>query len=236
MTFAERVHEWFGVQDMTTGKPMTGLIRFSVPLLIGNLAQQLYNTVDSIVVGNFVGTTALAAVGGRTAQIINLMVGFFVGLASGAMVVISQYYGAGERQRLEDTVHTAVAFCILAGLFLTAIGEIFAPWALRILGTPEDTIPESLQYMRIYFIGTVPLLLFNVGSGILRAVGDSKRPLYYLIVCCVLNIILDIVFVTIFHWNVRGVAWATTISLYISAGLILWNLCTTEAIYRLDKR
>lgn len=219
--------------DLTQGVIWKKLLRFFFPILIGTLFQQLYNTVDAIIVGRFVGTTALAAVGGSAAQIINLLVGFFVGLSSGAMVIISQYFGAHNRERLHDAVHTAIAFAIVAGAILTVVGILIAPWALRFVRNPADIMDESVLYLRIYFVGIVPLMLFNIGSGILRAVGDSRRPLYYLLICCALNIGLDILFVGRFQLGVAGVAWATVISLTVSAILILINLCTTDAPYRL---
>ena len=220
--------------DLTEGVIWKKLIVFFFPILLGTLFQQLYNTVDAIIVGRFVGTLALAAVGGSAAMIINLIVGFFVGLSSGAMVIISQYYGASDPEHLSEAVHTSIAFAIAAGAFLTVAGILSAPWMLRIVHNPEDIMADSILYLRIFYVGTIPLMLFNIGSGILRAVGDSKRPLYYLIVCCVLNIVLDIVFVTVFHMGVAGVAWATVISLAVSALLILINLSTTTALYRLE--
>ena len=219
--------------DLTEGVIWKKLLRFFFPILLGTLFQQLYNTVDAIIVGNFVGTLALAAVGGSAAMIINLVVGFFVGLSSGAMVIISQYYGANDRRNLSEAVHTAIAFGVVAGAALSVIGVLIAPWALRLVHNPADTMADSVAYLRIYFVGLIPLMLFNIGSGILRAVGDSKRPLYYLVVCCVLNIILDTVFVTVFHMGVAGVGWATVIALSVSALLILGNLCTAETPYQL---
>ncbi len=219
--------------DLTTGVIWKKLLRFFFPILLGTLFQQFYNTVDAIIVGNFVGAHALAAVGGSPALIINLAVGFFVGLASGATVIISHYYGAGDREGLSKTVHTAVAFCLLSGALLTAAGWLLAPAALRLVHTPEDIFAESLTYLRIYFLGTTFMLLFNVGSGILRAVGDSKHPLYYLITCALLNVALDLVFVTAFRMGVAGVALATVLSLLVSAMLIVYNLSSSEAPYRL---
>ena len=219
--------------DLTEGVIWRKLLRFFFPILLGTLFQQLYNTVDAIIVGQFVGTLALAAVGGSAALIINLIVGFFVGLSSGAMVIISQFYGANDRSRLSDAVHTAIAFAVAAGALLTVLGILLAPWALALVHNPPDIMADSVLYLRIYFVGMIPSLLFNIGSGILRAVGDSKRPLYYLIICCVLNIVLDIVFVTVFKMGVAGVAWATVAALTVSAALILHNLCATDAIYQL---
>ena len=222
--------------NLTEGVIWKQLLKFFFPILLGTLFQQLYNTVDAIIVGNYVGATALAAVGGSPSQISNLLVGFFVGLASGAMIIISHYYGAGDKQRLQETVHTAIAFSLITGAVLTVFGFFLTPWMLEVMRTPADIIEDSAVYLRIFFLGTVPLMVFNTGSGILRAVGDSKRPLYYLIVCCVLNIILDIVFVTVFHLGVAGVAWATIISLTVSAGLTVWSLCVTTAAYQLSFR
>ncbi len=222
--------------DLTEGVIWKKLLRFFFPILLGTLFQQLYNTVDAIIVGRFVGTMALAAVGGSAALLINLIVGFFVGLSSGAMVIISQYYGANDKKSLSEAVHTAIAFGVAAGAVLTIVGIAVAPWALRLVHNPEDIMEDSVRYLRIYFAGIIPLLLFNIGSGILRAVGDSRRPLYYLMICCVLNIVLDILFVSAWKMGVAGVGWATVISLTISAVLILLNLCTTDALYQLRIR
>ena len=219
--------------NLTEGIIWKQLLKFFFPILLGTLFQQLYNTIDAIIVGNFVGSHALAAVGGSPSQILNLLIGFFVGLASGAMIIISHYFGAGDRKALSDTVHTAVAFCLITGAALSALGYFLSPWMLRAVRTPEDIMADSASYLRTFFIGIIPLMLFNIGSGILRAVGDSKRPLYYLIVCCVLNIILDIVFVTLLKLGVLGVAWATVISLTVSAGLVVWSLHTTSEAYQL---
>ena len=222
--------------NLTEGVIWKKLLGFFFPIVLGTLFQQLYNTVDAIIVGNFVGTLALAAVGGSAALIINLVVGFFVGLASGAMVIISQYYGANDKENLSKAVHTAIAFAVLAGAVLTVVGILIAPWALELVHNPADIMEDSVTYLRIYFAGIIPLLIFNIGSGILRAVGDSRRPLYYLVVCCVLNILLDILFVTAFKMGVAGVGWATVISLTVSAALILINLCTTAQPYRMSIR
>ncbi len=214
--------------NLTEGVIWKQLLKFFFPILLGTLFQQLYNTIDAIIVGNFVGSHALAAVGGSPSQILNLLIGFFVGLASGAMIIISHYFGAGDRKALSDTVHTAVAFCLVTGAALSVLGYFLSPWMLRAVRTPEDIMADSASYLRTFFIGIIPLMLFNIGSGILRAIGDSKRPLYYLIVCCVLNIILDIVFVTLLKLGVLGVARATVISLTVSAGLVVWSLHTTS--------
>lgn len=222
--------------DLTQGVIWKKLLAFFFPILLGMLFQQLYNTVDAIIVGKFVGTDALAAVGGSAAVIINLVIGFFTGLASGATVIISQHFGARDYDRLSRTVHTAVTFCLIVGAALMVIGYYMAPGALRLVKNPEDIMEQSVLYLRIYFSGTTASLLFNVGSGILRAVGDSKRPLYYLVVCCLLNIVLDILFVTAFDMGVAGAAWATVISLAVSAALIIISMSRTDGPHRLSIR
>ena len=219
--------------DLTQGSILRGLFRFFFPVLFGMLFQQLYNTVDAIVVGRVVGHEALAAVGGSPAVIINLVIGFFTGLASGATVIISQYFGSHDDEQLARAAHTILAFSLLAGAALTVLGWLSAPWSLRITRTPEDIIALSLEYLRIYYLGTVPLLLFNVGSGILRAVGDSRWPLIFLSICCALNIALDLLFVAVLHLGVPGVAWATMLSLSVSAVCVTVHLVRAKEAYRL---
>jgi putative MATE family efflux protein len=219
--------------DLTKGVIWKKLLQFFYPIAVGMLFQQLYNAVDAIVVGQFVGTKALAAVGGSPAVILNLTIGFFIGLSSGATVIISQYFGAGDRENVSRAVHTSIAFSIAGGAVLTVAGFLIAPWALRVVHTPEDTMVYSLQYLRIFFAGTIALLVFDMGSGILRAVGDSKTPLYYLVFCCIANIVLDLLFVAVFKWEVAGAAWATVIALVLSGALITAKLCRTGEAYRL---
>ena len=208
---------------MTEGVIWKQLLFFAIPLLLGNLFQLLYNTVDSIVVGNFVGGGALAAVGASN-PIINLLVSFFMGIATGAGVVISRYFGAEDRENLSRAVHTSMMLVFLAGIFLMAAGAILSPLLLKATGTPEDVLPDAVVYLRIYFFGIIPVLLYNMGAGVLRSVGDSKRPLYYLIVASVVNIGLDLLFVIVFQMGVAGVAWATLIAQSLSAFLVLLNL------------
>ncbi|HPS74839.1 MAG TPA: MATE family efflux transporter [Oscillospiraceae bacterium] len=222
--------------DLTQGVIWRKLLRFFFPIAVGMLFQQLYNAVDAVIVGKFVGTRALAAVGGSPAVILNLTIGFFIGLSSGATVIISQYFGAGDRENVSRAVHTAIAFSVAAGALLTVVGWFISPWALRAVRTPDDITAYSLQYLRIFFLGTVPLLLFDMGSSILRAVGDSKSPLYYLVFCCLSNIVLDLLFVVGFHWEVAGAAWATVIAMVLSAALIVWKLCRAREAYRLVLR
>ena len=222
--------------DLTRGSILGKLTRFFFPILFGMLFQQLYNTVDAVIVGKCVGPGALAAVGGSPAAITNLIIGFFTGLGTGATVIVAQYFGSREQELMERAAHTILAFCILAGLALTALGGFLAPWALRLVSTPADILADSTVYLRIYFAGAVPLLLFNVGSGILRALGDSRSPLRYLGVCCVLNIALDLLFVAALRMGVAGVAWATVLSLTVSALLVLRHLAAPDSLCRFSLR
>lgn len=222
-------------QLMTEGVIWKQLILFSIPLLIGNLFQQLYNTVDSIIVGNYVGSHALAAVGAST-PIINLLVGFFMGIATGAGIIISQFFGARDYDRLKKSIHTSFALSIWAGIFLTIIGIIFSPQILSLMGTPKDVFDDSVLYLRIYFLGSLFLLVYNMGAGVLRAVGDSKRPLYYLCLSSVINIILDLIFVIGFKMGVAGVALATLIAQGISAILLIIQLVRSKESYAVNVR
>ncbi|MDY4200228.1 MAG: MATE family efflux transporter, partial [Candidatus Fimadaptatus sp.] len=188
------------------------LLIYFFPILLGTFFQQLYNTVDAVVVGNYLGKEALAAVGGATGTIINLLVGFFVGLSSGATVVISQYFGSGDEEGVSRAVHTSIALSLAGGIFLTFVGIFGARWALEMMGTTADVIGGATDYMRIYFAGVIMNLLYNMSSGILRAIGDSRRPMIYLIICCLVNIVLDILFVGFMHMGVAGAAIATITS------------------------
>lgn len=217
---------------ITTGVISQQLLLFFFPILLGTFFQQLYNTVDAVVVGQFVGKEALAAVGGATGTLINLLVGFFVGLSSGATVIISQYYGAQKSQEVSSAVHTAAALCLAAAAFFTAAGLAFSHPALRAMGTPLDIMDNALLYIRVYFAGIVFPLVYNMGSGILRAVGDSRRPLYFLIICCMANLVLDVVFVAGLRMGVFGAAAATLISQAVSAVLVVLSLMKTDRSYR----
>lgn len=219
--------------NLTEGPIRGKLLRFLFPVMLGMLFQQLYNTVDAIIVGKYVGKEALAAVGGSPAMIINLVIGFFTGLGAGATVIAAQYFGAQNRNMLSRTVHTAFAFSLAVGAVLTVLGMWLTPWALSAVDTPPDILELSAEYLRIYFSGTIFTLIFNVGSGILRAVGDSRRPLYYLIVCCVLNIVLDLVFVKALGLGAAGVGYATVVSLAVSAVLVTVSLCLSQQAHRL---
>ena len=216
--------------DMTESVIWKSIITFAIPLLIGNLFQQLYNTVDSIVVGNFVGKEALAAVGSTT-TIINMLVGFFMGLSTGASVIISQYFGAKDHKKLHDAVHTSIAMTFLLGIIMTFVGIILSPTLLKFMNTPDDVIPLSSLYLKIYFAGIIGLMLYNMGSSILRAIGDSKKPLYFLIFSSIVNTILDLVFVVLFGMGVDGVAWATLIAQASSAVLVLYTLYKSKESY-----
>lgn len=209
------------------------LLLFFFPILFGTFFQQLYNTADAMVVGRFVGKQALAAVGGSTSTLINLLVGFFIGLSSGATVVISQYYGAGKADKVHWAVHTSVAFSVVGGLVMMVVGIACAHPALVAMKTPDDVMGHSMVYLRIYFIGTVANLLYNMGAGILRAVGDSKRPLYFLIISCFINIALDLFFVAYLKIGVAGAALATILSQCISAAMVMVCLMRTKDIYQL---
>lgn len=217
---------------MINGNIAKSIIVFSLPLLAGNLFQQFYNTVDSIVVGNFVGKEALAAVG-STSSIINMIVGFFMGLSMGASVVISQYYGADDDRKVHDSVHTSIVMTFIVGIIMTFIGVMISPILLQAMKTPTDVMAEATLYLRIYFLGILGLMVYNMGSAILRAIGDSKKPLYFLIFASIINVILDLVFVIGFKLGVAGVALATICAQCMSALLILVVLMKTEASYAL---
>lgn len=207
------------------------LLFFFLPILIGSIFQQLYNTVDTIIVGQFVGTAALAAVG-ATGTLINLLVGFFVGMSSGATVIISQHYGAKNDKAVSLAVHTSIALTIFFGIILMVFGIVTAPSLLKMISVPDDIIASSTLYMRIYFLGMIPSLFYNVGAGILRAIGDAKRPLYFLIISTIANIIFDFILVVIVKLGVAGVGIATVLCQCISALLVLWVLLKTTDSYR----
>ncbi|MBQ9824996.1 MAG: MATE family efflux transporter [Solobacterium sp.] len=217
---------------MTEGKITPLIIRFAIPLLLGNIFQQLYNMVDSWVVGNYVSNEAFSAVG-TVGPIINMLIGFFMGLSSGASVVISQYFGAQKEDQVSETVHTAIMMTIVLSVLITILGIIMMPVLLGIMNTPAEVLPDARLYLTIYFAGVSGLLFYNIGSGILQATGDSKRPFYYLATAAVTNIILDLVFVIVFHMGVEGVAFATVIAQLISAVLIIFTLLKADSCIRL---
>ena len=221
--------------DMTKGNITKHLINFALPLMVGNLFQQLYNMVDTWVVGNFVSNEAFSAVGTVT-PIINMLIGFFLGLSSGAGVVISQYYGAQREEKVRQAVHTSMVLTFLLGIVFTAAGILMTPLMLRLMKTPAEVAPEQTTYLTIYFAGVMGLLIYNMGSGILRAVGDSRRPFYFLLVSAVLNTGLDLLFVLKFGMGVEGVAYATIIAQAVSALLTVWVLLRAEGCIRLELR
>ena len=216
--------------DMTEGNIWKQMLHFSIPMAIGLLFQQLYNTVDTLVVGQFVGQQAQAAVG-STGPIINTVVGFCAGLATGASVVISQRYGAHDNEGLGKAVHTTVALTFIVSVLATALGQLIIGPMLQFMQTPEDVMPESGAYLSIYFAGITGILFYNLGSGILRAVGDSRRPLVYLIISALLNTALDLLFVLAFGMGVDGVAYATILSQILSALLVLFSLTQEKENY-----
>lgn len=220
--------------QITEGVIWKQLLIFFFPIVVGTLFQQLYNTVDAVIVGRFVGKQALASVGGSAAVLSNLIIGCFTGLTSGASVIVSQFYGAKDTRNLHKSLHTAYAFSIALSLAVSVLGWLLTPYLLKITNTPADTLADSILYLRIYFLGIIGTLIFNMGSAIMRAIGDSRRPLYYLIVCCFLNIILDLVLVLLFHLGIAGAAIATIISQAVSAVLVTWALMKKYTDIRLS--
>ncbi len=221
--------------DMTQGSIVKHLLMFALPLLAGNLFQQLYNMVDTWVVGNYVGNEAFSAVG-SVGPIINTIIGLFIGLSSGAGAVISQYYGAKQHEKVQRTVHTSVMLTLILGVVFTAVGILITPLMLRLMKTPPEVFDQARSYLTIYFSGLLGLMLYNMGAGILRAVGDSKRPFYFLVVSAVLNTGLDLLFVLGFKMGVEGVAYATVIAQFISAILIFLVLMRSDSCVRFDVR
>ena len=223
-------------KDLTQGVVWKKLLIFFLPIAAGTCIQQFYNAVDGLIVGRFVGTIALAAVGGSAAQIINLLIGFFVATTAGASVVIAQVYGAGRDEDVRLAAGNALAVFALLGLVLMAFGLVATPAMLRLLHTPEDTMEASILYLRIYFLGVPFVLILNMESNMLRSVGDSFSPFLYMVAGCVSNIVLDTVFVLLFHWGVAGVAIATVLAQVLNMGLLTWKLLRTQESYRLSFR
>ena len=226
---AGKIAAFFGAQDLTQGKPMRGLIQFSVPLLIGNLAQQLYNTVDSIVVGKYVGDNALAAVG-ASGPVLNLLLVLFMGIATGATIMVSQYFGARQHELLSTTVGNTITLTVLSSVFIMVVGPLVTHPLMSLLNTPEDIYADSCTYLIIIFLGILGGAGYNILSGVLRGLGDSFMPLVYLVIACLLNIVLDLLFVVSFHWGVAGVAIATGIAQLVSAVLCLIRLLHMKEI------
>lgn len=219
------------VKPMTSGPIWKRMVFFALPLMLGNLFQQMYNTVDSLIVGNFLGSSALAAVS-SSGSLIFMLIGFISGIASGAGVIVARFFGAQDEENLHRTVHTTVAFGLVAGVLMTAAGMIFSPQILIWMDTPESVMENSVTYLQIYFSGSLGFVMYNVFVGILQAVGDSRHPLYYLIASSVINLVLDLVFIEFFHTGVGGAALATVISQVVSALLCLIQLMKTRESYR----
>lgn len=218
---------------LTEGKPWKVLVSFAFPIFLSQLFQQLYNTADSWIVGNFLGKEALAAVN-SSGSLIYLLISFFVGASMGAGVVISRYFGAGDAERVSKAVHTNAVFSFICGVVLSVFGVLMTPQILHWMGVPDDVLPSSAAYLRWYFLGSVPVVLYNSMKGVMNAVGDSRRPLYYLIVSSVLNVVLDLLFVGLLGLGVEWAAIATVLSQTVSAVLCLIQLTRKGTVYRLE--
>ena len=218
-------------RDLTKGNVYKQLLLFFFPVFLGYFFQQLYNTFDAVIVGNYVGKEALAAVGGTTATLLNLLVNFIIGLASGVTVIVAQSYGSRDLKKVNNTVKTGIFMGIVLGFIMMILGIILAPYLLNLMGVPTEIYNYSLTYMRVYFCGLIPSMIYNVGTSVLRAIGDSRRPLFFLIVACITNVTLDLLFVLVFNMEVFGVALATIISQLISALLTLFVLYRTDDCY-----
>ena len=221
------------VKPMTSGSIWKRMTFFALPLLLGNLFQQMYNTVDSLIVGNFLGSSALAAVS-SSGSLIFMLIGFLSGISSGAGVIVARFFGAQDQENLHRTVHTTVAFGLVAGVLMTTAGMIFSPQILIWMDTPESVMANSVSYLQVYFSGSLGFVMYNIFVGILQAVGDSRYPLYYLIASSIINLVLDLVFIEVFHTGVWGAALATVISQVVSALLCLIQLMKTKENYRLQ--
>ena len=235
MSAMTNIRQFFGVQDMTVGRPMTKLIQFSVPLLIGNLAQQLYNTVDSIIVGKYIGDTALAAVG-TAGPILNLLLVLFMGIATGASILSSQYFGAKDREKLSRVVGSTIILTAASGLLMMAVGYFCSPFLISLVAPPEDVAAGAIIYLQIIFIGVLGSAAYNIFAGVLRGMGDSVYPLFYLILASLINVVLDILFVSRFRMGIAGVAWATIIAQAVSGTLCLIRLCGMKHLIDLNRK
>ena len=219
--------------DMTTGSIWKRMVSFAVPVFLGNLCQQLYNTVDSVIVGKFVGKQALAAVA-SSGNLIFMMTGFFMGLFIGAGIVIAQYFGARNYEKDRSALHTDIPIALCCGVLLTLLGVFFTPTILTWMRTPADVLDTSILYFRLYFLGSLATILYNAGMGILQAVGDIRSPLYYLVISSVVNVALDLLFVGAMDMGVAGAAVATVISQVVSAVLCIIKLTRSDGPYRLE--
>ena len=222
-------------QPMTQGPIWKRITYFALPIFLGNLFRQMYNTADSLIVGNFLGKNALAAVS-STGSLIFMLIGFLSGIAIGAGVVISRYFGGNKLEEMSKAVHTTVAFGLVAGVVMTAVGVGLSPQILRWMDTPENVMYNSQLYLSIYLMGSLGSVMYNVCVGIMQAVGDSRHPLYYLIVSSVVNVVLDLFFIAVLGMGVDGAAWATIIAQYVSAIMCLWRLLRVKDNYRVELR
>ena len=218
--------------NMTQGSIWKLMVRFAIPIFLGNLFQQFYNVADTFIVGNVLGTEAMAAVG-SSGNLIFMLIGFFQGVFVGAGVVVSRFWGARDHENVSIAVHTSVAFAIVAGLVLTLVGVLLTPTILDWMHTPADVLPNSIEYFRVYFGGVIFAVLYNAVNGIFQAVGDSRHPLYFLIFSAIVNTVLDLLFVVSFGMGIEGVALATVIAQCLSAVLTLYVLTTTDGPYRI---
>ncbi|WP_036730420.1 MATE family efflux transporter [Peptoniphilus mikwangii] len=224
-----------GNVNFTEGSIASGIIYFAIPLLLSNFLQQLYNTADLMIVGNFAGKGPMASVG-ATGPVANLLIGLFLGLTTGASVIVSQFYGMGNRKKLHSCIHTSYAVAIVGGIVLSVSGYFLSSIILSNLNTPREIMDDSIRYMRIFFLGVTPLLIYNMGAGILRSTGDSRRPFNFLCISAIVNIILDVVFVVYFKLSVVGAGWATFISQVVSAILVTYNLMVSDRIFKLNPK
>ena len=220
---------------LTEGTIWKKLLIFALPLMLSNFLQQLYNTADLLIVGRFIGTEAQAAVG-ATGSLSNMLIGFFIGLSTGCAVVVAQMYGAEDEDGLYRMVHSSMSIALVSGVVLSVAGFFLSTPLLRLMNTPEEILADASVYLRIFFAGSIPSLLYNMGAGILRSVGDSKRPFYFLAVSSITNILLDLLFIAVFGWGVVGAAWATVISHIIAAVLVMMSLSKTDESYKLYLR
>ncbi len=226
----QALKKFFAPVDMTEGRPWEKIVLFTVPMLLGNIAQQLYNTVDSVVVGNYVGDNALAAVG-SAGPILNLLIVLFVGISMGASIMVSQYFGARDREALSHTIGSSILLTIFATVFVMVVGTLVARPMLELLGTPDSILDWCTSYLYILFIGGAGMAFYNILSGVLRGLGDSMSAVLYLVIACILNIVLDLVFVIYFGLGVNGVALATVIAQIVSAALCLWRLYQLKHLF-----
>lgn len=221
--------------DMCSGSVVKKMLLFAFPLMLSGVLQLLFNAADVIVVGNFAGKDSLAAVGSTTA-LINLLTNLFIGLSIGANVLVARYFGASQEQHVKETVHTAMVLSVICGLFLTAVGIVGAPTILQWMQTPKEVLDLAVVYLRTYFIGMTAMMIYNFGAAILRAVGDTKRPLWFLIVAGIINVSFNLIFVIVFDWGVFGVGLATAISQIVSAALVVICLFRESGAVRLEWR